>query len=517
MNQAEEGRGTSHGHRLSALASQMGAVLLRARGINGRREAIHVFLAAAEVCWVAPVFLALVSRRNPHAPILLWLGLLILMLGYSAFYRALVAADLDLRLQQGLLVAGLLLSIGLVLRFHVLAALQGSEDWLVSFRSLGDAGAVMRSGWIAVMILVYLWARGIHLANRSVSAESVGFSFRAGVVILIAVSFSIRLATRLDVSGFVVPYFFFALVAVALARIEDVKLLPDSDSRRGLAAAPFGGFWIGTTVAAVAVLVLLGMVMAAFFSGGGLERVLKWLSPLWIAVLIVIVGLATVLLVVVNWIFDLLSVDLSGLSQRLQEVMKQLGRLLTLQPLAPPTGSETAIWPFLLDLLKATVAIGIPLLLVLLVLLWTWRRLRHGRQTDQTREARESLLSARAVASSLQAMVRSGLDRLADLAGVLGRFGPTTRFLAAVSIRHIYANLMRLAAEAGYPRPQAQTPYECLGMLHEALPGSEEDVMVITEAYIQAHYGQLPDTLEELRRIRACWERVRAREAERRR
>jgi hypothetical protein len=74
---------------------------------------------------------------------------------------------------------------------------------------------------------------------------------------------------------------------------------------------------------------------------------------------------------------------------------------------------------------------------------------------------------------------------------------------------------MRLGAEAGYPRRQAQTPYEYLETLYQALPGSEEDVTAITEAYVQAHYGQLPDSLEELQRIRGCWVRAHAREAER--
>jgi len=508
MSRDEEWHGTSH------LASQMG-VIPREHGINGRREAIYVFLAAAEVCWVTPVFLALIGVRNPHAPAPFWFGILILMLGYLYFYRALVAADLTRRFQQGLLVAGLVLSIGLILRFHVLAGLRGTEYVLVPFRHLVDVAAVMPSSWMAVMILVYLWARAIHLADRSFAAESVGFSFRAGVVILIAAALFIRLLTKQDVSGFVVPYFFFALGAVALARIEDVKLLPNSGGGRGLAAAPFSGFWIGATVAAVGVLVLLGMVVALFFCGGSLDQVLKWLSPLWIVVQILIVGLATLLLMLVNWIFDLLSIDLSALTGGLREAMKRLGQLLMPRPLVPPPGSESSTRPFLLGLLQATVTIGIPLLVVSLVLIWTWRRLRQGQQADQAGEARESLLSARALASSLQAMLRGGLDRLAELAGLLGRFGPSARFLAAVSIRHIYANLMRLAAEAGYPRRQAQTPYEYLETLYEALPGSEDDVTVITEAYVQAHYGQLPDTLEALQRIRACWERVRAREAQR--
>jgi hypothetical protein len=56
-----------------------------------------------------------------------------------------------------------------------------------------------------------------------------------------------------------------------------------------------------------------------------------------------------------------------------------------------------------------------------------------------------------------------------------------------------------------------------LRTLYEALPGSKEDLEVITEAYVNAHYGQVPDSKEGLQRIRDCWERVRSQEIKERR
>jgi hypothetical protein len=112
-------------------------------------------------------------------------------------------------------------------------------------------------------------------------------------------------------------------------------------------------------------------------------------------------------------------------------------------------------------------------------------------------------------------MLRAGLDRLGEFAGLVDRFGLGSRFLAAISVRRIYANLLRLAKDAGYPRAPSQTPYEYLLTLYHALPGSEADVQVITEAYVNAHYGQVPDTREDLQQIREAWERVRERGAHR--
>ena len=79
--------GYTSGLEPSAESTRLGAL----DRFHGRREVICLALAAAEVCWVTPFFLALNWARNPHSPVLLWLGLLILMVGYFYFYRALAA------------------------------------------------------------------------------------------------------------------------------------------------------------------------------------------------------------------------------------------------------------------------------------------------------------------------------------------------------------------------------------------------------------------------------------------
>jgi hypothetical protein len=494
--------GYAPGLEPSAESTRLGAL----DHLQGRREVLCIVMAAAEVCWVTPVFLALIWARTPHSPVLLWLGLLILMVGYFYFYRALAAGGLSLRLQQGLLVLGLLLSIVLVLRFHVYAGLglQGSEYLLMPFRHLTEVTVVMPSSWFTVMVLVYLWARAVHLANRSLSSESVGFSFRSGVVILIASALLIRIFTKLDVSGFVIPYFFLALLAVALSRIDEVRLLPNSSK------APFTGFWVGSTVAAVAILTFLGLLVAAFFAGGGLSAVLRWLSPVFLVLQIVIAGIGAFFLLVLDWIMAQMSVDLSALGDGLREVFARLGQLFVFAPPAPPADSGSQTRPLILGILQAVITLIIPVSIIALVLLFTWRRLQRGRHGKGLEEARESLFTVGAVAHNLRAMLQEGMGRLAELIGLVGRFGPSSRFLAAVSIRRIYANLVRLATELGYPRSEAQTPYEYLVVLSEALPEFGAEVELITEAYVNAHYGQVPDTREELRRIQDSWERVKA-------
>jgi hypothetical protein len=472
--------------------------------IRVRREAIWLSLAAAELCWAVPVFWALTWTFVPHSPLLLWLGMLVLMLGFFFFYRALVSAGVALRLQQGLLAAGLVLCIIFVLRFHVLA---GSElravDWLLMpFREVSDVSRRVPLSWVTIMLIIYLWARAIHLANRSISTEQVGFSFRSGVLVLIVVAVLVEAFTSLDASGFVMAYFFFSLVAVALARVEEVSRSPNSTP------VPFSGFWIGTTVGAVAVLVVFGAALALFLTGGGLQHILRWLTPVLRVVQAVVVLVGTLLVMALEWLFGLFSLDLTGLGGQLRDALSQLNLLLE-PPVIPPPEGEPQAWLILSRVLQVLFTVVLPVIIVSSILLFTWRRMQHRRGGEPSQESRESLLSAGAVADSLQGMLRDGLQRLGELAGLARQFGPGTRFLTAVSIRRIYRNMVRMATDAGYPRSRAQTPYEYLATLRQAFPSSEAEAAIITEAYVNAHYGQVPDSQEQLQRIRDCWERLR--------
>jgi len=467
---------------------------------NSHREPIYLALAAAEVCWVTPIFAALSPEILRHRPLLLWLGMLILLLGFFYLYRALVRADLPLPLQQGLLLLALLLSIVLVVRYHVYAGLtyHGAE-WIGYILKRLTSNTVFLSEILAILALIYLWARGIHLARRSISVYSVGYSFRAGIVILIWFGLGITLLTRREVTPFIIPYFFFALTAIALARIEETSQLP------GGSRAHFSGYWVGWSVVAVALLMVVGMAVALFFYGGSLEQILSWLSPILNLLLILVYQLALWLAAAVWWLVSLIPIDWGVVRGVIYSLTLQLRTALA--GLEQPSGEAS---PAVQRSFQLSGKVGLIVVLIAIVLLFTWYRRRQARATAGADETHESLLSAGAVGRSLVDLLQSGRQRLGEVAGrVLG-----IQFLSAISIRRIYANLVRLATEEGYPRASARTPYEYLTTLRQALPGSEAETTLITNAYVNAHYGKLPDTPEELQQIRDAWHRVRAHQAQ---
>ena len=490
------------------MSSRLAAVLRsEVTTASSRREVLYIALAAAEVCWAAPVFLLVVQVRSPHPPYASWLAMLALLLGFFYVYRLLVRADLEMQGQQALVTGALLVSIVLMVRFHVYAdaGLSGLDWFLQPIRSFTTLTEGLPLEFVAMFTLAYLWARGIHLARRSLSAESVGFSFRSGVVILIGITWGISLLRSTDMVGFIILYFFFALLAVALARVEEVSRAPNSTRVR------FGCFWVGATIASVGALVVVGIGVAILFYGGTLEVVLRWLLPLLIVFQILVVGLGYIIFKIVEFILTVIPVNWDALRAAFQRMAEALGNL------SPPITETPEVDPEAMQRTMGTVQASclttIIVVIIVAVILLTWYKLRKDRE-EGADESRESILSAGALANNLRAMFQAGRDRLSQLAGLVDQYGLGAQLLSAITIRRIYANLVRLATRAGYPRLDSQTPYEYRTTLQEVFPGREQDVALITDAYVSAHYGQLPDNREELQQIRDCWDRIRSQGAQ---
>ena len=155
-----------------------------------------------------PGFLALTWQFSPHPPLRLWLGVAGLLLGFFYIYRALEKTGLTVAVQQGVLASALLVSIGLVLRFHVFAGagLHGVEWILEPLRRLAGRSGSMAPELVAVAGLI-LWARAMHLARRSLSVDSVGLSFRSGIVILVWSALIVALLTDTGVVMLICPLF----------------------------------------------------------------------------------------------------------------------------------------------------------------------------------------------------------------------------------------------------------------------------------------------------------------------
>jgi hypothetical protein len=124
------------------------------------------------------------------------------------------------------------------------------------------------------------------------------------------------------------------------------------------------------------------------------------------------------------------------------------------------------------------------------------RRLLAARD-EENQDERESLYASGDLLKDLRDGLRNAWDQLRYL-GQRERRGQRS----AASIRKMYASIVDMAAEAGYPRDLAETPYEHRAILYQAFPGHEPAVDAITQAYVRVHYGEVPDTREEMDQLR---------------
>lgn len=73
------------------------------------------------------------------------------------------------------------------------------------------------------------------------------------------------------------------------------------------------------------------------------------------------------------------------------------------------------------------------------------------------------------------------------------------------SVRHLYVQFLRWAAEEGHPRKKWQTPAEFRFSLNELLIENKQELDFITQKYIDARYGAALPTQAELNQLKQKW------------
>lgn len=467
---------------------------------NWRREALYVTLVAAEMCWFTPWSFVITHRAGAPPPYgtAFILGLFVLAVVYAR--RILEHLQIDLLYQRVLLIIAVLVTLPLMIHF-VLYPGYGwfDRDWI------GKAGRSFLSFYslppeVGVSALVFfLWWRGISISQRNLSFQGVAFSFRLGVLLLI---FSVSLLSAFAVSvstAFILLFFFFSLLAVALARVEEVNQV------RGGVGAPFNFAWLAILLGSIATVLVSAWLISQVYSIEGFSQALRWLQPVFDPLMKAVGNILLLLLRLLDPLLRWLARILHGVLNNLAQNIKGLENLGPPPPQDFPRAEPLKPPRLLIEALRY-ICLGttVAAILAALALVLGQRRERQRRGD----EIRESLWSSAVFTEGVWSSLRAGWGRLRDLAGLVGRFGPGLRLYAAVSIRKIYANMTRLAATQGFPRQPFQTPYEYLPTLGLAFPGCQAEAAAITEAYVKVHYGEVPESSGDLQRIRECWQQI---------
>ena len=461
-------------------------------------EVLLLALAGMEVCWFTPLFLAVSHRSWTYAPYSVALVLWLTLWGMMRLSLLLAEKQLGSPAYQLAVVGMVILSVLLALRLYVYAGTPWSDwTWLASTgRALSNLDRNLPDELVVLATVIFLWWRAVALGQRELHFYGIGYEFRRSVLLLVASTILLSYIIGLEVNAFIAPFFFFGLLAVALARVRDKSKVSGGIER------PFGLSWL--LVLALAGLAVLGAawLLSPLYSLRSFTLLLGWARPafewvgqaiVWLMVQIVRL-LSPLILLVINLVRRLLGPSrLQGLDPAILE-----GFFPEVQELAAMPAWASFVGRYVCP----TAAIAF--ILVALVL-----RLRH-RERWQPRlvgDEPETLGLGNGVAESW----RDRWQQLRALLGQARRLGVGRQMYAAISVRFIYANVIRLAARRGVIRRAAQTPSEFLPTMISAFPEHGDDLTVLTEAYVKVHYGELPYDRAELDDLRSRWDRLRRR------
>jgi hypothetical protein len=451
-----------------------------------RREVLHLAIAGMEVCFFTPMVLALSQFAGRYPPERAAPVFLVQMLVAFYLVRLLDSLGVDERVERDIALLVLLLWVLLTLRFALYRHVPWySLSWLGEMAGhLGDRALWPQDVTVIITTLVFWW-RGLEMAQRPLDVDSVGYHFRAGVLVMAVSVALVSFTLSWHPAPLVFVYFF-----VGLARAEEAS------GWRMAIPFPFGLGWLLSIMGAAGLVIGVALGLIAVFTGEDIIQTLALLGPVWRVLSLALIFLLTL-------IFRLVYPIVAYIVARAYKAMEGLGfevpELFSAQDLLEmeqQVENTSRFAPYNKALLVLAVAFAI-----LMVALMFGRMMRARRQLGEVDA--DSVLG-KIGGQSLVARLQEGLEALA---GRLNLFG---RWRTAASIRRIYAQMIATAGRRGYPRLPSETPYEHVGTLLESWPGMDTPIRLITEAYVKTHYGEVPETAAEFEAIRSAWEQLQA-------
>ncbi len=482
-----------------------------------QHELLYLSWALMDVALLTPFLMGIMRWTRYWQPGIVLMWLLVLMLFAFNLTRLMSAIQLPPQHQQTVMALTLFLIIIITLPtfFH-------SGSPIFSFIWVSELlAAINERGngvWLRdVMVfgsIVLVWARGLQLARREYSINRAGLRLRVGGLILAPLVIWLANTQLLwDSSPFILLFFLAGLTAVALIRAEEIE---KDQSGQALALNPR---WLTAVLLASLLTIFMAGTVAIIVSGESANSVIGWLAPVWnglrltgavafTTLLFLLVPILELVDVFTLWLNRLLTAVLPWIQAQWAFLGKILGKLfidsrVPLDPSESQGGSNPLETRYIFEgveglgfELSRNAQIIIVLLAVALILL-------------------VALLVSQLYRGTKMAVQRGGLARLADddkleddglLNRLLGRLGLLRDWQTAASIRRIYRKMLHAAEANGYPRLDAETPYEFLKTLARVWPENHQETLLITAAYVKIRYGELPETEQELLEIKNAWQ-----------
>lgn len=470
-----------------------------------RRTLLYTCFTLAEILWITPFLMGLLRLLDdalamPMDAMLSLVGVNIL--GAMALRRILINRDVENQRQVPILILGLIATI--LLSVSILPVLQTDGNESLNFNYIKafteDRADALPDAVVLTPIVFALFLRGISIGRSGLMPTVVGVMMRFGILIFFLTAIFAPADLADDMLTILPLFFFFVLITNALAYASSLKLDSDVQERR------FGMPWVGFLSVIAIVLSGIGLTISVILAGVDRDKVLQVLEIPFIALFTLIFILMSPLLYgaekLFGWMADVLAEPSPVKSELTESGTREVVK------------AENTERFFALDFIQDVIEFitdGAGLILIVgavSIVLFFWLSMfflggkRYNDDDTEYIDRREQ------VKGGLRKAFTKRFKRLGNTLGLVKRFGLGRDLFGALTIRWIYGRMERLGKKRGFPRRDAQTPYEYRQQLTDAFPGGESDINLITDAYVAIRYGEVPEDGQRLNNVRDAFERL---------
>ncbi|MFQ5577078.1 MAG: DUF4129 domain-containing protein [Anaerolineae bacterium] len=466
--------------------------------LSRRRGVIYALLALAEAGWIAPLLLSRINHTLTDLTgwfltLLAVIGLAILLGWVTDVYRIPFEASR---------MAGMGLAAVAVLVLLRATLYPDYPFWGLRW----PAEFVRGGGWVGftwIMVAVgYIWWRCLYLGHTPPEPHIARFTLKIGWLGFTVALFFGGLRPQIAPSfAFLMLFVCSSLLAMILSHTQTVV------EHHGEVAVGRFGRRLAAGGAIVALVLLAAMGLASALSLPVLNAVAQVLGGLLGLLLKPLAALLIRLVALLEPLFE-------WLVAALRTLIADSGMFDAPSPTPAPTppppenrpSQDGPVW-------WAVYTVWAWRGLAVLLVVWVFYRFTAhlGARYRRRRTAAGTAAAAESVSPEMPGwgnLFNRGRRKLAEWAGLVRNFGLGRDLRAAATIRRIYAALGALAAQHGLERPPNRTPFEFLEPLGGRWPDLDGEFLVITRAYVNVHYGQLPEGAAGLEQVRRAWQTV---------
>lgn len=477
-----------------------------------QHELIYIVWALMDVALLTPFVLSVMGWARYWPPSTVLLLTLFLMLFAFNLTRLMSALNLPPERQQLITAVTLLVTIIIFLRsmFHAPTSII-DFNWLQEFfDSMNDRGNIL---WVQDVVLLFIiilsWGRGIQLSLREYTVDRVGLRLRVGGLILAPlVIWFANIRLLYSIAPFIFLFFLAGLTAVSLIRAEELE---QDKSGHSVTLSPR---WFGAVLITAMLIISIGVVLTTIISGETAEQVSSFFAPAVNALrILATVAFATIVYLLLPF-FYLLEIGVNWLAAFFKWALgilnifaKIVSKLQRFNRAEVPLEEEFVdpVNQSFNNILEEVTGVGVDIsrnwqiiivliiiAVILLVALMIGRIYRNSKVEERQ-------------FNWVDDMGQEDAEDDGFAKRLLRRLGFLQDWRTALSIRRIYRKMIRAAAGSGYPRMEAETPYEYLKTLQKVWPDYQTEAALITQAYVRVRYGEIPESKEELEAIRDAW------------